>query len=39
MSRDEEEEEEELLIWVFFLIVKAYFLSRVTVVSEGMSDC
>ena len=39
MSRNEGEEEEELLVWMVFLYLKAHFLSRVTVVREGMSVC
>ena len=39
MSRNEGEEEEELLVWRVFLNLKAYSLSRVTVVREGMSVC
>ena len=37
MSRNEGEEEEELFICMVFFSVKAYPLSRVTVVREGMS--
>ena len=37
MSRNEGEEEEELLVWRVFLNLKAYSLSRVTVVREGIS--
>ena len=37
MSRNEGEEEEELFVWMVFLRLKAYFLSRATVVREGMS--
>ena len=39
MSRDEGEEGEELLVLTVFLYSKAYLLSRLTVVREGMSDC
>ena len=39
MSRDEGEEEEELFVWTVFLYLNAYFLSRLTVVREGMSVC
>ena len=39
MSRNKGEEEEELFVWRVFFCVKAYFLSRVTVVREGMSGC
>ena len=39
MSRNEVEEEEELLVWMVFWHLKAYSLSRVTVVREGMSVC
>ena len=40
MSRNEGEEEEELFVWrVFFFSKKAFNLSRVTVVREGMSGC
>ena len=39
MSRNEEEEEEELFVWRVVFIEKAYSLSRVTVVREGMSGC
>ncbi len=37
MSRHEEEEGEELFVWTTFLCLNALLLSRVTVVSEGMS--
>ena len=37
MSRNEGEEEEELFMWMVFFSLKAYSLSRVTVVREGMS--
>ena len=37
MSRNEGEEEEELFVWTVFWHLKAYSLSRVTVVREGMS--
>ena len=36
MSRNEGEEEEELFVWRVFFCEKAYLLSRVTVVREGM---
>ena len=39
MSRSEGEEEEELLVWMVFFSLKAYSLSRVTVLREGMSIC
>ena len=39
MSRDEGEEGEELLVLTVFLYSNAYFLSRLTVVREGMSVC
>ena len=39
MSRNEEEREEELLVLMVFFRAKATFLSRVTVVREGMSVC
>ena len=39
MSRNEGEEEEELFVWMVFLHWKAYLLTRVTVVREGMSAC
>ena len=40
MSRNEgENEKKELLVWVVFWHLKAYSLSRVTVVREGMSVC
>ena len=39
MSRNEGEEGEELFICMVFFSVKAYPLSRVTVVREGMSVC
>ena len=39
MSRNEVEEEEELLVWMVLWHLKAYSLSRVTVVREGMSVC
>ena len=39
MSRNEREEGEELFVWMVFLCLKAYSLSRVTVVREGMSAC
>ena len=39
MSRDEGEEEEGLFVWTVFLYLNAYFLSRLTVVREGMSVC
>ena len=39
MSRNEGGEEETLLVWTVVLCLKAYFLSRVTVVREGMSVC
>ena len=39
MSRNEGEEEEGLFVWAVFFFVKAYLLSRVTVVREGMSVC
>ena len=39
MSRDEGEEEEGLFVWTVLLNSKAYSLSRVTVVREGMSAC
>ena len=37
MSRNEGEKEETLFVWMVFLNLKAYSLSRVTVVREGMS--
>ena len=37
MSRNEGEEEERLFVWRVFLNLKAYSLSRVIVVREGMS--
>ena len=37
MSRNEGEEGEELFVWMVFLNLKAYSLSRVIVVREGMS--
>ena len=40
MSRNEgENEKKELLVWMVFWHLKAYSLSRVTVVREGMSVC
>ena len=39
MSRNEGEGEEELLVWMVFFFLKAYLLSRVTMVREGMSVC
>ena len=39
MSRDEGEEGEGLFVWTVFLYLNAYFLSRLTVVREGMSVC
>ena len=39
MSRNEGEEGEELFVWMVFWHLKAYFLSRETVVREGMSAC
>ena len=39
ISRNEGEEEEELFALMVFFSVKAYSLSRVTVVREGMSVC
>ena len=39
MSRDEGEEGEGLFVWTVFFSLKAYLLSRVTVVREGMSVC
>ena len=39
MSRNEGGEEEELLVWRVFFFEKAFDLSRVTVVREGMSGC
>ena len=39
MSRNEEEEEEGLFVRTVFLRLNAYFLSRVTVIREGMSVC
>ena len=39
MSRNEGEEEEGLFVWTVFLHLNAYFLSRLTVVREGMSVC
>ena len=39
MSRNEGEEEEELFVWRVVFHLKAHFLSRVTVVREGMSEC
>ena len=37
ISRNEGEMEETLLVWMVFWHLKAYSLSRVTVVREGMS--
>ena len=37
MSRNEGEEGEILFVWMVFFSVKAYLLSRRTVVREGMS--
>ena len=37
MSRDEGEEGEGLFVWTVFFSLNAYFLSRLTVVREGMS--
>lgn len=37
MSRNEGEEEEELFVWMVFLFLKAFSLSSVTMVREGMS--
>ena len=37
MSRNEGEEEEGLFVWTVFFSEKAYSLSRLTVVREGMS--
>ena len=37
MSRHEKDEGEELFVWTSFLCLNALLLSRVTVVSEGMS--
>ena len=39
MSRNEGGNEEELLVLMVFFRAKATFLSRVTVVREGMSVC
>ena len=39
MSRIEGEEEEGLFVRTVFLRLNAYFLSRVTVIREGMSVC
>ena len=39
MSRDEGEEGEGLFVLTVFLYMNAYFLSRLTVVREGMSVC
>ena len=39
MSRNEGEEEEGLFVWTVFFSEKAYSLSRLTVVREGMSVC
>ena len=39
MSRNEGEKEETLFVWMVFWHLKAYSLSRVTVVREGMSVC
>ena len=39
MSRNEGEEGEELLVRTVSLYLKAFFLTRVTVVREGMSVC
>ena len=39
MSRNEGGEEEGLFVWTVFFFVKAYLLSRLTVVREGMSVC
>ena len=40
MSRNEgENEKKELLVWMVFWHLKAYSLSRVTVLREGMSVC
>ena len=37
ISRNEGEEGEELFVWTVFLFLKAFSLSRSTVVREGMS--
>ena len=37
ISRNEGEKEETLFVWMVFLNLKAYSLSRVIVVREGMS--
>ena len=39
LSRDEGEEGAGLFVWTVFFSLKAYLLSRVTVVREGMSVC
>ena len=39
MSRDEGEEGEILFVWMVSIPVKAYSLSSMTVVREGISDC
>ena len=39
MSRNQQEEEVELFVWTIFFSMKAHFLSRETVVREGMSAC
>ena len=39
ISRNEGEKEETLFVWMVFWHLKAYSLSRVTVVREGMSAC
>ena len=39
MSRNEGETEKELFVWMVFFFVKAYSLSRATVLREGMSVC
>ena len=39
ISRNEGEERQTLFVWMVFLYLKAFFLSRVTVVREGISVC
>ena len=39
MSRNEGGEKEELFVCGVLFLLKAYFLVRVTVVREGMSEC
>ena len=39
ISRNEGEKEETLFVWMVFWYLKAYSLSSMTVVREGISDC